>query len=496
LAGFVYFAAHRNADETRTETMNMLESFSINDSQRTETVEDVDTFSSLENQFKTLASLLRGRIIRPGHSQYDDFRAVVPANYDRRPTAIIRVANAADIAASLRFARDNGLEVAVRSGGHSGHSSTDTGVVIDLRDLNSLEIDKKARTAWAGTGLTAGEVTRTVEKHGLIVGFGDAASVGIGGITTGGGIGYLVRKHGLTIDSVLAAEVVTASGDILLVDEMQHPDLFWALRGGGGNFGVVTRWKYQLHPLPAFTGGPLLLPATPEAVSRFVALAELAPDELSAIASVMPAPPAPFIPAEFHGKTVLFCMMAFAGQPEAAQQALAPFRAIATPVADLVAPGQYSDLYWPEDPGQKPAFSVCSRLMDRLGEADAEKIIERVARSDAPMRLGEIRVLGGAMGRVPASETAFAHRSSRIMFSFIAVYFDPGEQAVHDRWAADGIAELPQETDRVYVNFLLTDPAARIHAAYPPKTLERLKLIKRRYDPENLLRLNRNVSPG
>ncbi len=293
--------------------MNMLESYSTSDSQRAEFVETVDTFSSLEDQFKTLASLLKGRIIRPGHSQYDDFRAVVPGNYDRRPTAVIRVANAADIAASLRFARDNGLELAVRSGGHSGHSSTDTGVVIDLRDLNGLEINKKAHTAWAGTGLTAGEVTRAVEKHGLIVGFGDTASVGLGGITTGGGIGYLVRKHGLSIDSVLAAEVVTADGDILLVDEKQHPDLFWALRGGGGNFGVVTKWKFRLHPLPAFTGGPLVLPATPEVVSRFAALAELAPEELSAIASVMPAPPAPFIPEEFHGKLVFFCMMAFAG---------------------------------------------------------------------------------------------------------------------------------------------------------------------------------------
>ena len=476
--------------------MNMLESYSISDSQRAEFVETVDTFSSLEYQFKTLASLLKGRIIRPGHSQYDDFRAVVPGNYDRRPTAVIRVANAADIAASLRFARDNGLEVAVRSGGHSGHSSTDTGVVIDLRDLNGLEINKKAHTAWAGTGLTAGEVTRAVEKHGLIVGFGDTASVGLGGITTGGGIGYLVRKHGLSIDSVLAAEVVTADGNILLVDEKQHPDLFWALRGGGGNFGVVTKWKFRLHALPAFTGGTLVLPATPEVVSRFTALAELAPEELSAIASVMPAPPAPFIPEEFHGKLVFFCMMAFAGPAEAARDALAPFRAIATPLADLVAPGHYSDLYLPEDPEQKPAFSVCSRLMDGLDDADAAKIINRVAGSSAPMRLGEIRVLGGAMGRVPSSETAFAHRSSRVMVSFIAVYGDPGEQAVHDRWAADGIAELPQEMDRVYVNFLLTDPAERIHAAYPPQTLERLKLVKRRYDPENLLRLNRNVTPA
>ncbi|HET7716045.1 MAG TPA: FAD-binding oxidoreductase [Bauldia sp.] len=408
---------------------------------------------------------------------------------------MVRVANAADIATVLHFASTNGLDVAVRSGGHSGHSSTDKGIVIDLRELNALEIDTSRRVAWVGTGLTAGEVTRAVEKHGLIIGFGDTASVGIGGLTVGGGIGYLVRKHGLTIDSALAAEVVTARGDVLLVDENHHRDLFWALRGGGGNFGVVTRWKYRLHPLPAFTGGPLVLPATPEVVSRFVALADAAPEELSAIASIMPAPPAPFLPPEIHGQTVFFCMMAFAGEPAAAERALAPFRELATPLADLVRPGQYSDLYMPEGGGPKPAFSVRSRLMDRLGADEAAEIISRVERSDAPMRLGEIRVLGGAMGRVRSDATAFAHRASRVMLSFIAIYTDPRDQALHDGWAEDGIAALRQDVDRVYVNFLLTDPAERIHAAYPPRTWERLRRVKRRYDPENLLRLNRNIVP-
>ena len=294
---------------------------------------------------------------------------------------------------------------------------------------------------------------------------------------------------------MLAAEVVTAEGEILLVDETRHADLFWALRGGGGNFGVVTRWKYRLHPLPAFTGGPLVLPATPEVISRFVQLAQAAPEALSAIASVMPAPPEPFLPVEIHGKPVFFCMMAFAGEPQEAERALAPFRALATPLADFVAPGRYSDLYLPEDPDQKPAFSVCSRLMEGLGSAEAARIIGHVASSGARMRLGEIRVLGGAMARVPADKTAFAHRRSRVMVSFIAVYDDPAEQALHDRWAADGIAALPQQTDRVYVNFLLTDPVERIHAAYPRPTWDRLRRIKSRYDPENLFRRNRNILP-
>jgi FAD/FMN-containing dehydrogenase len=444
---------------------------------------------------RQLAGMLQGRLVEPGDADYDALREVVPANYDPQPAALVRVAGPSDIAAVLRFARIHGLDVAVRSGGHSGHSAIKSGVTIDLRDLNGLEIDAEARTAWAGTGLTAGDVTRALEKHGLVIGFGDTASVGIGGITAGGGIGYLVRKHGLTIDSVLAAEVVTASGEVLIADGTRHADLFWALRGGGGNFGVVTRWKYRLHPLPDFTGGPLVLPATPEIVSRFVALAQDAPDELTAIASIMPAPPLPFLPPAIHGKTVLFATMAFAGPAAEASAALAPFRAIAPPLADLVAPMPYSSIYMPEEYEQKPAFSVRSRLIDELGESEATRIIGRIGCSTAPMRLGEIRVLGGAMARVPVSQTAFAHRNSRIMLSFIAVYADPAEQNMHDRWAEGSIAELAQEVDRVYVNFLLTDPAERIHAAYPQDTLQRLRRIKRRYDPQNVLRRNRNILP-
>jgi FAD/FMN-containing dehydrogenase len=441
-----------------------------------------------------LASRLKGDVLTPSDADYDVFRAVVPGNHDPRPQAVIRVADAADVAAALRLAAASDLEVAVRSGGHSGHVASERGIVIDLRKLDGIEIDQEAGTAWVGAGLTAGAVTAALEEHGLVVGFGDTASVGVGGLTLGGGIGYLVRKHGLTIDSVLAAEVVTADGRILRADENQNADLFWALRGGGGNFGVVTRWKYRAHPLPDFTGGLLVLPATPEVISRFVTLADTAPEELSAIASVMAAPPLPFLPADLHGSPVLLCMMAYAGEPRDAERALSPFRALA-PLADFVTPGPYSGLYMPEDPGRKPAFSVRSRFMNGLGGAEAERIIGHVMCAGACTRLGEIRVLGGAMARVPVSDTAFAHRKSRVMFSYIAVYDDPAEQGLHDRWAEDGIAALPQEVDRVYVNFLLTDPAERIHAAYPRETLDRLRRIKNRYDPANLFRLNRNVLP-
>lgn len=445
----------------------------------------------VEDQIAMLGSALKGRLVMPGSPDYDALRQVVPANYDRRPAALIRVADAADIAAALGFARATDLPLAIRSGGHSAHSSTEGGLVIDLRDLNGIAIDPVARTAWAGTGLTAGELTSALEPHGLVIGFGDTASVGIGGITLGGGVGYMVRKFGLTIDNVLAAEVVTADGRILIADEHNHADLFWALRGGGGNFGVVTRWKYRLQPLPEFTGGPLVLPATPEVVAKFVELAAAAPDELTAIATVMPALPLPFIPEAMHGQVVFFAMMAFAGPDAAAEKALRPFRELATPIADLVGPMPYPGMY--NEHEERMAFSVRSRLLSGFGREAAATVIEHIRASDAPLRLGEIRVLGGAFGRVAPEATAFAHRDARVMVSFIAASETATSAKRHDAWATEAVAALPAEADRVYVNFLTSDPEERKAAAYPPATWARLLAVKRQYDPENLFRLNQNV---
>jgi FAD/FMN-containing dehydrogenase len=450
----------------------------------------------IEDQIEMLASALKGRVVTPQDADYDNVRRVVPGNYDRRPAAVIRPATAADVAAVLNFAQATDLPLVIRSGGHSGFSSIDGGLVLDLRDLNGIDVDPVARTVWAGAGNTTGAVTVAVEKHGLMVGFGDTATVGIGGLTTGGGIGYMLRKHGLTIDNLIAAEVVTASGEIIVADALNHPDLFWAVRGGGGNFGVVTRFKYRLHPLPQFTGGPLVLPATPEVVAGFVALAAAAPEELTAITYVMTAPPLPFLPAELHGKVVYMCMMAYAGAPADAEKALAPFRALATPHADLVGPAPYSSMYMPEDPDFRPAFSVRMRFMDKLGLAEAKAIIDHVEASDAPFRFGEIRVMGGAFARVPANATAFAHRDAKIMQAFVAASETAETAKRHDKWAQAGIDALAQGEDRVYVNFLTSDRAERVHAAYPPATFERLRRVKRRYDPENLFRANQNISPA
>lgn len=451
----------------------------------------------IEDQVEMLGWALKGRIVTPGETDYDSVRELSVHNFDLKPAGVVRPVNAADVAATVNFASAADLPISVRSGGHSPFSSNQGGIVIDLRDLNQIEIDVANKTAWAGTGLTAGEVTMAVEKHGLIVGFGDTASVGIGGLVTGGGIGYLIRKYGLTIDSLLAAEIVTANGDIVIADADHSPDLFWAVRGGSGNFGVVTRMKFQLHAMPQFTGGPLVLPATPQTLAGFVAASFAAPEELSTIGMVMPCPPLPFLPAEMHGKLVLIGMLAYAGAPGAAQDAIAPFRALGTPIADGVRRAPYSSMYLPEPP-VKFAVSIRSRFAKTIGIAEATKIIADLERCPAPMKMAQLRVLGGAASRVPSDATAFAHRDAKMLVAFLAMY-PRGEAAMagFDKWASeslDGIA--PDNTAGTYVNFLGAEGETGVAAAYPPATMERLRQIKAIYDPENLFRLNQNILPA
>jgi FAD/FMN-containing dehydrogenase len=445
-----------------------------------------------------LRDRVRGRVIGPEDSDYDQARVVSLGGIDRHPAAIVRVADADDAAQVIATARETGLELAVRSGGHSGagHSVTEGGVVLDLRDMKDADFDLDAGTVWAQTGLTAGEMTSLADEKGVAVGFGDTGSVGIGGITTGGGIGYLTRKFGMTIDSVLAAEVVTADGQVLHVDSEAHPDLFWAVRGGGGNFGVVTRFKYRLHPLPSFVGGMLLLPATAETVAGFIAAAEAAPDELSTIANVMPTPPMPFVPEEWHGRLAIMGLLGYAGDAEAGQRAIAPFRALAEPIADMVRPMSYAEMYPPEDDSYHPLAVAHTLFVDRVDLSVAQTIMEWLNDSDAPMRAAQLRVLGGAMASVPADATAFAHRSQRILVNVAAFYEGPDDKPKRQAWV-EGLRDALRGDDHAaYVNFLGDEGEARVHDAYPASTWERLARIKARYDPDNLFRLNQNVAPA
>jgi FAD/FMN-containing dehydrogenase len=370
------------------------------------------------------------------------------------------------------------------------------GIVLDLSDMKAIDIDVEGRTAWAETGLTGAEYSAAAWEHGLATGFGDTGSVGIGGITLGGGVGYLVRKHGLTIDDLLAADVVTADGELLRVDADHHPDLFWAIRGGGGNFGVATRFQYRLHPLPSFVGGMLILPATAGVVAGFIAAADAAPEELSTIANVMPCPPMPFVPAEHHGELVVMAFIAYAGDAEAGERAIAPFRALATPVADLVRPMAYREMYPPEDPDYHPTAVNRTMFIERVDEDVATRIVETLAASDASVRVAQLRVLGGAMARVPVEATAFAHRTSRIMVNVAAFYDGPEDQIVREAWVTGFAAALDQGDEGAYVNFVGDEGESRVHAAYPGRTWDRLAAIKARYDPGNLFRLNQNVPPS
>jgi FAD binding domain/Berberine and berberine like len=456
---------------------------------------------SLENKNAIISELraaLSGRVIAPDDTGYDEARTVFYGGIDRRPAVIVRAANATDVSRVVSLAREIGLELAVRSGGHSlaGHSVSEGGIVLDLSDMRALHINAERRTAWAETGLTASDYTNAAGVHGLATGFGDTGSVGIGGITLGGGVGYLVRKHGLTIDDLLAADIVTADGQLLRVDAQTHPDLFWAIRGGGGNFGVATRFQFRLHEVDTIVGGMLLLPATPDVIAGFVAEAEAAPDELSTIANIMPAPPLPFVPAEHHGRLVVMALMAYAGAVEAGQRAIAPFRALATPVADIVRPMPYPEIYPPEDPSYHPTAVARTMFVDAIDRGVAETIVDHLETSDASMRVTQLRVLGGAMARVPAEATAFAHRASRIMVNVAAFYEGPEDRAVREAWVSDFAAALRQEDTGVYVGFLGDEGEARIREAYPGATWNRLRAIKRRYDPTNLFRLNQNIPPA
>jgi FAD/FMN-containing dehydrogenase len=445
-----------------------------------------------------LRAELNGRVITSDHPGYGGARRVFFTGFDRRPAAIVRVADASDVSRVVNLARDTGAKLAVRSGGHSlaGHGTCEGGIVLDLSGMNSVEIDSERRTAWAQTGVKAGDYTKATGKHGLATGLGDAATVGVGGITLSGGIGFLVRKHGLTIDDVLGAEVVTSDGELLEVDEESHPDLFWALRGGGGNFGVATRLRLRLHEIHAVVGGMLMLPASIGVITGLVAAAEAAPEELSIIANIAKAPPLPFVPSEQHGKPVVIALMVYADDAEAGERALAPIRALATPLADMVRPIRYPEIYeGPEGP-RPGAAAGTNVVVDGFGAEAAEAILEHLETSTARMPAAQLRVLGGAMARVPGDATAFGHRGAKMMVNIAAMYESPGEGPEHEAWVRSLAAAVADDDAGAYVGFLGDDGDRGVRRAYPYATLKRLVEVKRRYDPDNLFRMNLNVPPA
>ena len=470
----------------------------MNDQQYSNVAADEASRPAIRSEIAELRALLPAQVVAPGDAQYDAARAIIVDVADSQPAAVVRPTSAEEVARVIDFARVHGFDIAVRSGGHSGagHGTVDSGIVIDLRGLAAVSVDPEARTVWAGGGASAGDVLRAAAKHGLVVPFGDAATVGVGGITTGGGVGYLSRLHGLTIDNLLAAEIVLADGRIILTDAQKEPELFWAIRGGGGNFGVVTRFLFRATPLVDVTGGMLVMPADPATIAGFVRAAQHAPETLGVIANVMPAFPAPFIPEAHRGRPMILANMAFAGPADEADKVLAPFRALAKPFLDTLKRGPYLGLYPAEEVPRPGTPEQATMFVNDIDEAAGQTIIDFVNNSDSVIRLVQIRVLGGAVNRVPADATAYAHRQSPIMLYMVNFWANPAERPKRQQWLADLSAALHQGDDGVYANFLGYAGPDQVRAAYPGDTWNRLRQIKRRYDPANTFRRNHNIPPA
>jgi len=451
------------------------------------------------DRLDALRSQLDGRLITPDSPDYDDARRLIYITVDRRPLAVVRAANAQDAAAAVTFARDHDLPVAVRSGGHSlaYYGVVDDALVVDLSEMNAVDIDPAARIARVGPGATSGELAWPANAHGLALTTGDTHSVGIGGLTTGGGVGFMVRKYGLAIDNLLAVQVVTAAGEIVTASADEHPDLFWAIRGGGGNAGIVTEFTFRLAPVGQILGGELILPATRETLRAYLDYALAAPEELTTIANLMHAPPFPHVPQEHVGELVLSILVCWTGGIEDGERALAPLRALATPIADAVAPIPYPEIYkFTAHQAEPHAASIRMMFADGLSDAALDAALAAMEGASSPFSLVHFRGLGGALARVPDDATAFAHRQRRYFVAIIAVWLDPAQDAApHQAWTNGLWRTIRPEGSGVYVNFLEREGEARIRDAYPPATYARLAEVKRRYDPDNLFRFNQNVPP-
>jgi len=442
-----------------------------------------------------------GEVIRPAHDDYEAARRVRNLSVDRHPALIARAADAADVIRAVTFARDHQLPLAVRSGGHSlaGHGTVDGGLVIDLSNMRGISIDPERRVAWAQPGLTWGAYAEAANAYSLATSAGDTASVGVGGLTLGGGIGWMVRKQGLTIDNLLSVEMVMADGRLLRASADEYPDLFWAVRGGGGNFGVATAFQFRLQPAGIVVGGATVYPATVNVLRAWAEFVVQAPDELTSIVFVMPAPPAPFVPADQVGKLVALVGVVYAGDLATGEAAIAPLRRLGrlAPIADITAPMPYPGIFQLTSEATRPALqSVRSGFANALSDTMLESIVEHGTRMPEASGLIQLRGLGGAMARVPVDATAFAHRDKAYMVTVVGTGSSSAEFERQRAWAHDLWSVLYPHTSGAYMNFLEDEGQSRIREAYAPRAYERLAAIKRQYDPANVFHLNQNIRPG
>lgn len=451
-----------------------------------------------------LAADLHGRLVKPGDPSYDEARRVWNGLIDRRPALIAQCADAADVVRAVEFARDQELLLAVRGGGHNvaGFGTCDDGLVLDLSQMKEVVVDVEARTARAQPGLTWGEFDAATQANALATTGGLVTTTGIAGFTLGGGIGWLMRKHGLTIDNLLEVEMVTASGARVRANETERADLFWAVRGGGGNFGVVTSFTYRLHPVgPNVYGGAVFYSAekAPELLGFYRDWVQTMPDELTTMVTFLTAPPEQFIPQHLHGTPMIAVALCYAGPAEQGEAAVTPLRDFATPDVDAVGPMPYVALQGMFDAGApKGILSYWkTEYLQELGDQVVETLMAQSGRMGAPFAQVHIHHLGGAISRVNDDSTAFGHRDAPFILNIIGMCEQPAEVDAQIAWVrAFAQAVQPFGTGAQYVNFLADEGEAQVKAAYGEEKYTRLAEVKRQYDPTNLFRLNQNILPA
>ncbi|HEX2196020.1 MAG TPA: FAD-binding oxidoreductase [Actinomycetota bacterium] len=455
------------------------------------------------DRFATLRSRFRGALLGPGEEGYDEARRVWNGAIDRRPALIARCAGADDVALAVRFAREEDLLVSVKGGGHAvaGHAVCDDGLMIDLSLMKAVRVDPAARTARAAGGLLWAELDRATQPHGLATTGGVISHTGIAGLTLGGGLGHLMRKLGLTVDNLLSVDLVTADGESLHVDGETEPDLFWGLRGGGGNFGIATAFEYRLHPVgPMVLGGPIAWPLeeAPRVLAAMNEFAVDAPDELGISPAVTLAPPAPFVPLDRIGKPMVALILVWAGDPAEGERVIAPLRAIGSPFADAIRPLPYLFIQSMLDAGAPHGrhYYWKSHHLPALDDAVIDVIMARAESATAPFWQMNGWAVGGAVTRVDADATAVGTRRSGFDLNVLAAWppgaGDPDE---HRAWVREGWSALQPHATGVYTNFLSDEGARGVEIAYGDR-LGRLTALKDRYDPENVFRMNANIPPS
>ena len=452
--------------------------------------------------FEELRTAFRGSLIAAGDDQFDEARKVWNGMIDRRPRLIAQCAGAADVIAAVNFARTHGLLVAVRGGGHSwpGHSVCDDGLMIDLSRMRGVRVDLATKTVRAQGGALWGDVDHESQAFGLATSGGVVSTTGIGGLTLGGGSQtWLIRRYGSTADNLVSADVVTAAGDLLRASETENADLFWALRGGGGNFGVVTSFEYRLHPVgPLVLGGPtfFLWDRAKEITDFYLEYVQDLPDELTTALYYWTAPPAPFLPESLHGQPVVIIAACYAGAAKAGEGVVAPIRAL-KPAADMLGPLPYTGLQTMFDPlFPKGIYSYAkSDYFDVIPTAMVDDMIAWAERKPTPLSLTHLNHFGGAMSRVANDATPFAHRDAMFAFSQDAFWEGPEATAANVKWVKDYWQAMRAHSPRgAYVNFMADEGEDRVRESYRGN-YDRLLQIKRKYDPANLFRLNQNIKP-